>query len=87
MVSELVLSKTARLMPALCEDVIRAMSEAISIVKAGKHDPLKAHHRIKDLYTWNDVAGRTERVYEAVFSTAPYDFWTRMHRYATVFFT
>lgn len=61
-------------------DVIRAMAEAIRIVKAGKHDPMKAHLRIKDFYNWGDIAERTEKVYEKVFNTLPYDFWTRMRR-------
>ncbi|CAL1708571.1 unnamed protein product [Somion occarium] len=62
------------------DDVIRAMSEAIAIVSQGKHDPHRAHEFIKGFYDWASVAERTERVYEAVFQTEPYDFWTRMYR-------
>ena len=61
-------------------DVVRAMSEAIRIVSAGKHDPLQAHERIKDFYDWKEITHRTEAVYESVMTTPPYDFWTRMQR-------
>ena len=43
-------------------DVIRAISEAIQVIKNGKHDPFQAHERIKTFYNWEDVAIRTERV-------------------------
>lgn len=51
------------------DDVVRALSTAIKTVKAGKHDPLKAHARIRDMYSWAQVAERTETVYERVMST------------------
>lgn len=56
------------------------MSEAIRIVSAGQHNPMRAHERIKDFYDWSEITERTERVYEAVFESEPYDFWTRLHR-------
>ena len=57
------------------------MTEAIRIVSAGKHDPFRAHERIKGFYDWSEITGRTEAVYESVMRTPPYDFWTRMQRY------
>ena len=63
-------------------DVVRAVSEAIERVSAGKHDPLRAHERIKDFYDWTEITRRTELVYESVLATSPYDFWTRLQRYA-----
>ncbi|KAM5532151.1 hypothetical protein V8D89_014176 [Ganoderma adspersum] len=62
------------------DDVVRAMSEAIQIVSAGKHDPYKAHERIKDFYDWHEITQRTELVYESVMDSEPYDFWTRLQR-------
>ncbi|KZT24146.1 glycosyltransferase family 4 protein [Neolentinus lepideus HHB14362 ss-1] len=62
------------------DDVVRAMSEAIRIVSAGKHDPIQAHERVKSFYDWGRIAERTERVYEAVVKSHPRDFWTRMQR-------
>ena len=60
------------------------MKEAIRIVQAGHHDPLKAHERIRDFYDWSNIAERVERVYENVLQTPPYDFWTRLQRCATL---
>ncbi|CDO75438.1 hypothetical protein BN946_scf184693.g7 [Trametes cinnabarina] len=62
------------------DDVVRAMSEAIELVAAGKHDPLRAHERIKDFYDWKEVTRRTEAVYDLVLESEPYDFWTRLQR-------
>lgn len=62
-------------------DVVRAMSEAIDIVTANKHDPIRAHERVRSFYNWGDVAERTEKVYDTVVQQEPYDFWTRMRRY------
>ncbi|KAG6878039.1 hypothetical protein C0992_008730 [Termitomyces sp. T32_za158] len=62
------------------DDVFRAMSEAIDIVAAGKHDPQKAHERVKTFYNWEDVAVRTEKVYDAVIKSPQMDLWERIHR-------
>ncbi|KAI0694513.1 transferase [Cytidiella melzeri] len=62
------------------DDVVRAMSEAIQLVQAGKHDPQAAHQRIRGFYDWPDVAERVERVYDTVMRSEPYDFWTRIQR-------
>ncbi len=60
------------------------MSEAIRLVSARKHDPHRAHERIKDFYDWSSITRRTEVVYESVMKSSPYDFWTRMHRFVFV---
>ncbi|KAF8636358.1 hypothetical protein AX16_011009 [Volvariella volvacea WC 439] len=62
------------------DDVFRAISEAVEIVKQGKHDPIKAHERIKTFYSWEDVACRTEKVYEAVMKSRQIELWERMQR-------
>ncbi|CCM01208.1 uncharacterized protein FIBRA_03256 [Fibroporia radiculosa] len=62
------------------DDVVRAMSEAIQLVMSGKHDPHRAHERIRGFYGWEEVAERTEKVYESVLEVKPYDFWTRIER-------
>ena len=61
-------------------DVVRAVSEAINIVSAGKHDPYRAHERMKGFYDWQEITRRTEIVYETVMASEPYDFWTRLNR-------
>ncbi|KAJ6532761.1 transferase [Mycena vulgaris] len=62
------------------DDVCRAVGEAIQTVSEGKHDPLLAHERIKTFYDWNQVAERTEAVYEAVLKSPQMDLWERMQR-------
>ncbi|KAK7439825.1 Phosphatidylinositol N-acetylglucosaminyltransferase GPI3 subunit [Stygiomarasmius scandens] len=62
------------------DDVFRAISEAISIVSQGKHDPLRAHKRIKTLYDWGQITERTEKVYDAVMKSEQRDLWERMQR-------
>ena len=44
-------------------DLVQAISRAINHVKMGKHDPLLAYETLKDVYSWKDVAERTELVY------------------------
>jgi len=46
-----------------CTDLVQAISRAIKHVKMGKHDPLLAYETLKDVYSWKDVAERTEVVY------------------------
>ncbi|EUC65631.1 glycosyltransferase family 4 protein [Rhizoctonia solani AG-3 Rhs1AP] len=62
------------------DDVTRALGEAIDIVTQGKHDPQKAHKRIKSMYSWADVAERTEEIYNWVATKEPRSFWERLCR-------
>ena len=64
----------------ICSDVIRAISEAINIVKMGKHDPFQAHERIKTFYNWEEVTSRTEKVYDAVLKSRQMDLMERIQR-------
>ena len=68
----------------ICSDVIRAISEAIDIVKMGKHDPFQAHERVKTFYNWEEVASRTEKVYDAVLKSRQMDLMERIQRYVFV---
>ncbi|EIW55542.1 glycosyltransferase family 4 protein [Trametes versicolor FP-101664 SS1] len=61
------------------DDVVRAMSEAIALVAAGKHDRFRAQAWMKG-YDWKEITQRTETVYDSVLSSTPTDFWTRLHR-------
>ncbi|GAA6063987.1 hypothetical protein JCM10212_002419 [Sporobolomyces blumeae] len=45
------------------DDLVRAISRAIEHVSSGAHDPLLAFETLEDVYSWTDVADRTERVY------------------------
>lgn len=60
---------------------MRAISEAIEIVTTGKHDPFQAHERIKEFYTWEDVATRVEAVYDAVIKSPQIDLMERINRF------
>ncbi|KAL0572128.1 Phosphatidylinositol N-acetylglucosaminyltransferase GPI3 subunit [Marasmius crinis-equi] len=62
------------------DDVFRAISEAIQIVSQGKHDPARAHERVKRFYDWAQVTERTEKVYDTVMKTPQRDLWMRMQR-------
>lgn len=43
--------------------LVNAMEEAIEAVHSGCHMPAsEMHERVKELYTWQDVAERTEKV-------------------------
>lgn len=44
-------------------DLVRAMDVGIQRIKSGLHDPLATHHQVRQMYSWSDVAERTERVY------------------------
>jgi len=61
-------------------DVFRAISEAVKIVAAGKHDPIKAHERVKTFYDWRQIAARTERVYGAVMESRQMELMERIKR-------
>jgi phosphatidylinositol glycan class A protein len=62
------------------DDVLRACVEAVRRVTAGEHNPRQAHERVRGFYGWEQVAVRTEQVYENVIVTPPKDFWTRLQR-------
>jgi phosphatidylinositol glycan class A protein len=61
-------------------DVIRAISEAVKIIQNGKHDPLQAHERIKTFYNWEEVATRTEKVYDTVLRSRQMGLMERIER-------
>jgi phosphatidylinositol glycan class A protein len=61
-------------------DVLRACIEAVRRVREGEHDPARAHERVRGFYGWEQVAERTERVYERVIESPQKDFWTRLSR-------
>jgi len=60
------------------------MSEAIRIVSQGKHDPMRAHERVKTFYDWGHVTKRTQKVYEAVLKSEQRDLWERLQRYGHI---
>lgn len=65
----------------LIVDIIRALSRAIETIKAGNHNPAKAHERVKGMYAWSDVAARTEVVYKNAMDSSRKDTYERLSRY------
>ncbi|KDQ09440.1 glycosyltransferase family 4 protein [Botryobasidium botryosum FD-172 SS1] len=66
------------------DDVVRALSDAISHVSRGNHDPHKAHERVRGMYDWAHVAERTEVVYRGVLDSEPRELWDRIKRTASL---
>jgi len=64
----------------ILSDVVRALSVGIETIASGVHDPSLAHERVKGMYTWANVAERTERVYEKAMSRPERDLFERMSR-------
>ena len=61
-------------------DVVRALSIAVDTIVSGVHDPHLAHRRLQTMYTWDDVAERTERVYDKAMARPERDLYERMSR-------
>ncbi|BGP39966.1 Phosphatidylinositol N-acetylglucosaminyltransferase GPI3 subunit [Rhodotorula kratochvilovae] len=63
------------------DDLVRAISRAITHVRSGGHDPLAAHAQLREMYSWADVAERTERVYYAAMRVPRVPVVERLRRY------
>lgn len=59
------------------DDLLRALAEAINIVSSGKHNRWEAHARVREMYTWENVASRTAQVYEHTLAARPGELWER----------
>ncbi|GAB4850721.1 hypothetical protein Ancab_030021 [Ancistrocladus abbreviatus] len=62
-------------------DVVRAISKAITMLP--EIDPQVMHLRMKSLYSWHDVAKRTERVYDHAMRFSDQGLLERLPRYLT----
>lgn len=61
------------------KDLVHTLNRAIEDRKRGKFvPPFEAHERIKKIYTWRDVAKRTEIVYNSVMNKVPNDSGERL---------
>ncbi|GAA5887490.1 hypothetical protein JCM16303_003435 [Sporobolomyces ruberrimus] len=63
------------------DDLVQAISRGINHVKSGKHDPLYAYETLKDVYSWTDVAERTEKVYRSSLEVERVPVVERLRRY------
>ncbi|XP_064611415.1 phosphatidylinositol N-acetylglucosaminyltransferase subunit A-like [Liolophura sinensis] len=57
------------------------LEKAIVKCREGSVDPYATHMAVRDLYTWQDVARRTELVYDAVMTTPSPDLQERISTY------
>lgn len=48
------------------DDLVAATSEAITALRGNKIRTERFHDQVKMMYSWNDVAARTERVYDGI---------------------
>ncbi|KYK61192.1 phosphatidylinositol:UDP-GlcNAc transferase subunit PIG-A [Drechmeria coniospora] len=53
------------------DDLVLAAGKAITAVRAGKVRTEKFHDQVKKMYSWANVALRTERVYDGITGTIP----------------
>ncbi|CAI5942364.1 unnamed protein product, partial [Closterium sp. NIES-64] len=60
-------------------DIVEAIAQAIQIVP--RVNPQAMHERVSRMYSWHDVAERTERVYDRVMAMPLDDLPTRLSRY------
>lgn len=61
-------------------DLVRALDVGIRHVKSGKHDIMLAHKQVRQMYSWRDVAERTETVYRDVLEADPPTFVERLQK-------
>ncbi|RKO97384.1 hypothetical protein CXG81DRAFT_12511 [Caulochytrium protostelioides] len=53
------------------DDLVRQISRAIHLVSTNGVDRTTFHERVKDMYSWGDVAARTETVYAQILDRPP----------------
>jgi phosphatidylinositol glycan class A protein len=51
------------------DDLVQTVGRAVSIVESKDVDPFEFHREVREMYSWNDVAERTEKVYEEMRQT------------------
>ncbi|KAH8927170.1 glycosyltransferase family 4 protein [Atractiella rhizophila] len=63
------------------DDVVRCVVQAVRRVREGKHVPWKSHERVRGMYDWDEVARRTEKVYEDAWAMDDVEVEERLRRY------
>ncbi|ELT92127.1 hypothetical protein CAPTEDRAFT_228243 [Capitella teleta] len=72
-----------QLAPPSSKALVAALNAAIDLRRQEKHvDPLVAHQRVAKLYTWQNVAMRTEKVYNAMAEEPEIELRDRLLRYS-----
>ncbi|KAL0091227.1 hypothetical protein F4703DRAFT_1971168 [Phycomyces blakesleeanus] len=63
------------------DDLMIAVSKAIQMIKIGEVDPSRFNDELKDMYSWSNVAERTEKVYDSISQSQPSPLIERLRRY------
>ena len=62
-------------------DLIRATTQAISTLRRKAVNPKLFHQEIRNMYSWHDIASRTEKVYLEISAARPLPLIDRLKRY------
>ncbi|TPX63151.1 hypothetical protein SpCBS45565_g06827 [Spizellomyces sp. 'palustris'] len=65
----------------LDQDLVSSLSRAIETIRTDAPNPLRFHQRVKDMYSWSDVAERTEMVYDTIMTDPHLSLVERLQRY------
>ncbi|CAG8571888.1 16688_t:CDS:10 [Dentiscutata heterogama] len=63
------------------EDLVNAVSKAIKMIRLKEVVPTKFHDEIKEMYSWSNVAERTEKVYDKIWKLKIPPLMERLRRY------
>ena len=63
------------------DDLVAATSKAIHALRHGRVRTDKFHEQVKQMYSWTDVAARTERVYDHITKSRNLSLLERLKRY------
>lgn len=63
------------------DDIVDATLKAIDRIRSGRVRTDKFHNQVRQMYSWNDVAARTERVYDHVASLSTPPLIERLKKY------
>ncbi|PWN51284.1 hypothetical protein IE53DRAFT_55942 [Violaceomyces palustris] len=61
------------------DDIVRATNEAIDHIRRGRHDPIAYHESVRQMYSWEDVSQRLEKVYLEVLHSSVFP--SRLQRF------
>ena len=62
-------------------DLIRATTQAISTLRRKAVNPKLFHQEIRNMYSWHDIASRTEKVYNEISQRTPLPLIDKLKRY------
>ncbi|KAF2642149.1 phosphatidylinositol N-acetylglucosaminyltransferase GPI3 subunit [Massarina eburnea CBS 473.64] len=63
------------------DDLVAATNRAVAKLRSGKVRTDLFHNQVKQMYSWTDVAQRTERVYDSISTTRSFALIDRLKRY------